>query len=368
MQVYRIIALSASALLIFINLEAQQMWPGDANNNGIVNAVDVLFIGLANDADGPERPGGTTIWEPQSFDLWPQSFPNGLNYGYADGDGDGEIEDDDIDNAILPNFGLTHEPEQPDFYANAAAGSGAPKITLTPSATLVEEGAVVDISLALGDLQQPISNFYGIAFRFSYDQELLAPNGIAYDDVEDSWINADMEEEVEDLFVNEQANGRAELALTRVNQTPISGSGEVASFSIFIEDIIVGLTVDTFRFKVDSVLLIDQNQKSIPLIPDQAEIVVAKDTNLVSSSESAPASPLKLYPNPAKEQAWLHLPFHLQQLQLLDQQGSVQLNYTDLPGGRTIRLPLSQLPPGLYFLRGRGDKGQFRKKLVVFSY
>ncbi len=84
-----------SALLFtiaFQPLSAQEVWPGDANNNGIANAVDALYIGVAYGTEGPERDDATTDWEAQPFELWGAAFPDGTNYGYADADGDGEID------------------------------------------------------------------------------------------------------------------------------------------------------------------------------------------------------------------------------------------------------------------------------------
>jgi hypothetical protein len=361
------ISIYTALWLLPFTISAQVMHPGDANNNGIVNAVDVLYIGLAYDAVGPERMGATTDFTPQPFELWPQSFPNGLNYGYADADGDGEIEDDDIEFGITANFGLTHGVQTPDGYQNASAGSGAPVATLSPSATLVEPGATVDISLSLGNMSQPIENFYGVAFVFSFDGELLEPTspGITYDDLDNPWfdINGD---EAEDLFVTDVPNNRAELALTRTNQSPVSGNGEVAQFSIFIEDIIVGLEVDTFTLSIDSILLIDHTFKTTAIVPDAVDIIIAADTNLVQANKPISSLPVRVYPNPAQEQIWIESPQPLSQVELLDAQGGVIHRQGPIPAGQQLRLPLQGLPSGLYLLRGWYGQQSFVRKIVVY--
>lgn len=352
----------------FSPLSAQEMWPGDANNNGVVNAVDVLYIGVGYGADGPERDGATTDWEAQPFELWGQAFADGTDYGYADADGDGEIEDEDIADAILPNFGFTHGTPTPDGYANAAPNSGAPAVTLSPSATLAEAGATIDIGLSLGNLDQPLDNFYGIALAFSYDTDLIEPTvGFEFDDLDDSWISAD-DAEVEEVFVKDELTGQAQLALTRINQTTISGSGQVAEFSIIIEDIIVGLTVDTFRLRVDSVLLIDNNFKRIPAVPDTATIIIADDTTKLSSTRQLTDLPVRVFPNPASQQCFLETTQSLDFLKLIDAYGRTVWQappalLQSAPGPKAI--PLQNHPSGIYLLQGGNNTASFSRKLIV---
>lgn len=366
---YRLSLIVLFLTITFSSLTAQEMWPGDANNNGVVNAVDVLYIGLANGAEGPERDDATTDWEAQPFELWGQTFADGTDFGYADADGDGEIEDDDITAGIFQNFGETHGVQTADGYANAAPGAGSPIVSLTPSATLVEAGATINVGLSLGNLQQPLTNFYGIALAMSYDNELVDPiGGFTYDDIENTWINADGAD-VEDLFVNNEATGRSELAITRLNQTTISGSGQVAEFSIIIEDIIVGLTVDTFRLRVDSILLIDNNFKRIPMVPDTATIIIAEDTTKLTSTRQKAMLPARVFPNPAKGKCYLELPQTLDFLHLVDSYGRVVWQgapATLESANRLKTVPLDNLPAGLYQLQGGNSAGSFSRKVIVY--
>lgn len=352
--------------LLSASVYAQNVWPGDANNNGIVNAVDALYIGLAYNATGPERADATTNWEPQSFTLWTESFQDGTNFGYADCDGDGQIEDDDIENAIIPNFGLTHGTQSPDLYQNAAPGSGAPALQLVPSATLVEQGAQVDISLNLGSPDAPITDFYGIAFTLSYDAGLVEPvTGFTYDDVDDTFADADLTG-VEDLFVKDEISGKAEFALTRINQQSISGSGAIASFSIIIEDIIVGLNVDTLNITIDSVLLINSSFKGIPVVPDTAQIVIARDTNLVSTRTFAAPLPLRVFPNPARQSCRVALPQDIAHLGIYNCLGQLLWSAGPMPGQRHLEIPLIALPSGLYHIRAKDQEGrQYLQRLQV---
>ncbi|MFC2085364.1 T9SS type A sorting domain-containing protein [Bacteroidota bacterium] len=72
-----------------------EVWPGDANNDGIVNVSDILPLGLYyNNDTGPGRPGGGCLWESQCCPLSPPWSP--ANTVYADCNGDGIVNAADV--------------------------------------------------------------------------------------------------------------------------------------------------------------------------------------------------------------------------------------------------------------------------------
>jgi len=85
------------------------VWPGDTNNDGIVNINDVSVVGLylgygakKGNFRSFKRLEASTKWFPQSCLAW-----DSLAITYADCDGDGEITINDM--LVIPlNFGKTH--------------------------------------------------------------------------------------------------------------------------------------------------------------------------------------------------------------------------------------------------------------------
>lgn len=147
---------------------AQIIWPGDVNNNGVVNGIDVLFAGIAYGSDGPERPDGSSDWEGQpAGDSWSDNFPGGLNFAYADCDGNGEVEEDDIEVTIKNNFFLTHGTLVPDEYSNGIPGQ-APRAADAPKHKCINR-PVNSFDLWLGDEEHPVQDFYGIAISMKYN-------------------------------------------------------------------------------------------------------------------------------------------------------------------------------------------------------
>ncbi len=353
--------------IVFIPARAQELWPGDINNNGIVNAVDLLYLGQAYGSMGDPRTDPATDWEAQALPVpWSQSFPNGLNYAYADCNGDGVVDDADLDSGIEDNFGRTHGLILPDGFANGIAGND-PQAFLTPSATVVQPGAEIDINLSLGAQGLPIPSFYGVALLLSYDTELLGGDDafeFEFSPEGESWIASP---KIEYFFHDDDENpGKAQVAITRTNQQAQGGGfGEVGKFSIVIEDIIVGLEVDTFQLRIDSILLIGDGFTTYATAPDTATIIIAKDSALLNTSNSHASAEVKVYPNPASGVFHIQCDSELREILLFDALGrGIPLNLRQIQGP-AYRADASGLPSGMYWLIGRAGEGVFRKKIVI---
>lgn len=356
------------------SVSAQDVWPGDVNNNGAVSAVDLLYWGLAYNSNGIPRAEISSEWQAHPIDeFWNQDFPDGINYAYADCNGDGFIDEDDFDDAIKENFGLEHGTISSDGYVNGNTGN-APKLVLEPSATVVSPGATIDIALRLDDTDMPIDSFYGIAFTMSYTAELLAgDDGPDFDMIEDNWIGAD-NAYVEDLYQDNYDPGRAALGITRTNQISIStDTTEIGTFSVVIVDIIVGLYLDTFRLQIDSVRLIDNNLNTIAVVPDTVDIIVAQkhwpapiQTDIVPIEPTDyQDAPLQVYPMFAEHTIHIKTDFPLYHTLLIDPLGRVIQRNEFSSGSMLNRLEYPSLPPGVYLLQVEGQDQILTKKIFI---
>jgi len=84
------------------------VYPGDANNDGVVNEVDVLPLGVFWMMTGPDRPGGTE-WRIQPAEVWTD-----LAATYADCNGDSTVNMQDL-LVVAINWGNTHDYGSPQF-------------------------------------------------------------------------------------------------------------------------------------------------------------------------------------------------------------------------------------------------------------
>ncbi len=347
------------------NLQAQEIHPGDVNNNGIVNGVDLLYLGTVYGYTGPARSDEGTDWEPYTFAPWSGSFSNGLNHAYGDCDGDGVIDDEDIIEGISDNWGQVHSTLQADGFQNGTAGND-PVLMLQPSQTIVEPGSTINIDLILGNVAQPISDFYGMAIQFSFDAEHLdEPEDMAFQLAPNSWIDPTNGALSRTLSVfDDQGNG--EIAIVRINQQNTGGYGPIGGFSMVIEDDIASLEIDTIRISIDSIILTGNNFDTKAITPSQTSIIVTTDPALLSSvSPIVKRENLAIFPNLVSDRADVFADAPIESLYLIKPNGK-KLAISHSKGqnnSASIDLPDS-LPAGLYFVVATTKEKTLTGKLI----
>ena len=108
------------------------VWPGDTNNDGVVDVADVLPLGVYFAQTGPQRANAPdNTWTPQSCcPAW-----NPVAASYADSDGNGKVNQADVF-AIGLNYGNTHAlaKKKTTWHRLAKAGATA-NLSLAPIGT-----------------------------------------------------------------------------------------------------------------------------------------------------------------------------------------------------------------------------------------
>lgn len=349
----------------------QSIWPGDVNNNGTVNGIDLLYWGWAFGAQGPPRMTSATDWQAYPApSLWSQTFPDGINYYFADCNGDGLVNEVDFEDAIEENYREVNGPILPDNYLNAQEGQIAPRIRLQTSTPVVMPGASVNIDLSLEGVPNGSDHFYGIAFTLKYNNELLEEDdGPDFELTENNWIEAD-NSNVEELYIDNDGRGDAMLAITRTNQTSIPiQSTSIGNFSVVIQDIILSLDRDTFTLEIENVRLISDRFQSIPAFTDKIQIIVTNDTSSVVVSTDEVLSKLEdqiqVFPNPATDNVFIDSPEEVHSIQLLDQVGQVTSVLFQAYDNRQLGFSTNGLASGVYYLRMKFQKHLITKKLII---
>lgn len=282
-------------LLLGSSLRAQEMYPGDVNNNGEVNGVDVLYLGLAiGAAEGPERPDATTAFIPQAFTFWGQTFPDGLDYGYADCDGDGEIDEEDFEEGLIPNFGETAPAPGPDDFSSEGAPGFDPMLKGTADLPTAGGGQEVNIAFTLGDEDTEVLNFHGLTFKLRFDPALFETDDDddpEYQIPNNNWYG--LPNETLRFSEVDLETGEVTVAIVRKGMTTVNGHGSIGTFTfVIIEDVVDAIAVDTL-IEISDVRVSDGMLTTIPVAMDTAGAVSTREVNR--------ASTLRVYPNPARE-------------------------------------------------------------------
>lgn len=260
----------------------QLLWPGDINNNGVVNHIDLLYYGVAKDAEGPERNQEDTDWyghTPPS--PWIGIFSNGLNYCQADANGKGDVDKKDREAIWEDNYGMVHGAVSPDLFLPANPNSD-PVLLLVPQENTVEPHKKLKIDVFLGDAAHPVFDYFGIAFTLFYDPDFVdddkenslhKPNKVKFKLEGNTWLNSGGNNKSEVFVrVNNEA-GFADIVIMRKHLGGASGYGEIGTLEIVMEDIFLLQDTPT-NFTVGNIKLVDDDLTEYPVAGSTAQVIV----------------------------------------------------------------------------------------------
>jgi hypothetical protein len=329
-----------------------EVWPGDANSDNIAHHFDVLNIGIAFGATGPERVSTDITWEAKFAEDWGGEFASsGVDYKHADCNGDGEVDEDDL-LAVQENYSLTHGPVMP-FMEEVGTDNDPPFFADLPTADDIEFGVPFEVPIHLGVEDMPVEDIYGIAFTIVFDPDLVDPSSVSVEAVPQSWMGVQGTNMI-NLVRSFAADGRMEVALTRTDQNQVSGFGDIVHFIGIIDDV---LGKAEFTIEIEDVKAIMLNEMLIPL-SKPVEIVEIN----TGTFEATYVDQVRLYPNPTADWVYYTLPDDLQveTVQLIDVNGRLLQSFR--PSDQ--RINLSQLPAGVYWIQLGFEEGMIRKKVV----
>lgn len=359
------ILLGVTMLVAASTLHAQ-LYPGDANHNGRVDHYDLLYIGYAYGSIGPIRPSGEVFFTEQALPLfWPSDFPDGVNYGFADGNGNGLVEWGDF-LAVFLNYGNTTDTVVELSIPEGIAGIDLPIDLQTGGAVMqVTDGYELEIPIILGSQSQPVEDLNGLAFTLVYNDDYISSFTIDYSN---AWPNSDG-----GMFYFQRSIPGAEhgldAALTRFGPNGVSGYGEIARLRIVIEDDLIHLlpadrdSVEVI-VEIKNIMLVNSNFDMIPVAGDQMTLMVYRPDAIIGITELSEGEYINLYPNPATDGLQLECELPMDEIVIYNSQGQSWQRFS--PNGDTgMTLAVGDWPAGYYWVCVYTEKGLSRQKLMV---
>ncbi|MCI5058869.1 MAG: T9SS type A sorting domain-containing protein [Flavobacteriales bacterium] len=334
------------------------VWPGDANSDGIASIIDILPIGIAYGSTGPVRSNASLTWVGQPATDWGTSIITGADYKHADCDGNGIVDQNDL-SAILLNYGLTHSKGEgsEDFIMSN------PSLIVDVTADTIGENALVTASVKLGDNVQAANNIYGVTFSLNYDPALIDTSSVTVS-YNNSWLgNISNPGNMIALDKNLPSAGRVDVGLTRTDQANNSGMGEIASIEIFTIDDLTGKQTiyETLKLMLSNVRIIsnDESIVNVNLINDS---IVITDDPALGISDYQENMDVMLYPNPAKDVIRLTTNMQIADVYIYNAIGQAVLQFqaTD----ENI-ISVDHLENGIYNVIIVGDEQMIHKKLIL---
>jgi hypothetical protein len=354
----RKLCVMSSCLIMLLNtLYAQQIivWPGDANNDGIVNNLDLLHVGVAFGLQGYSRDSISLEWRQFIVNSWPDLLPNGLNAGYTDCSGNGMVNIDDVF-AIEENYGETNSNFNGLQFQTGNIND--PKLSIVPDQNVWLPGDTVSVTIIL--TQSSTDSVYSVAFTLYYDTLLVREFNVSIRPHPQFSGGG-----TQPVFVqkNYPLQGFIEFAVSRTNKRNHGGNIAVAYASFIIEDNLIGKTfLDVANaFRLDKIRMYDKAMKNIPVMGDTID---AKVSTVIP--EQRLKKSIRIYPVPAAHSLIIDYSedILLQHVLLIDINGKTWLPVCDITA-RSAMIDVATIPDGIYIMKIIGDKGVLHEKVIV---
>ncbi len=356
-------------------IEEDCVWPGDTNNDGVVDVGDLLPIGLAMGSNGTPRLNATpSSWAAQYGEDWNDDL-NGINHKYIDANGDQVVSSLDTQ-VIIENYGLQHRlrPAVQSFVDFELSLHGPLDVEL---------GDHVVLDIVAGNNIVITEDVFGFRFSFEYDLNTVVPEmvGVFFD--EGGWMSYDSP--VLSTSHNNPEIGVINTAMTRTSNGGVSGFGKIGELSIVITEDVFGFyeaydgpLSETAGEITTTIGSGDNGQamnaaghlNAVRVNPFELKIK-KRPATVVGEFPPAEANAyldekLLAYPNPTAGQLVVHLNGQQQfsALQLTDLTGRVVRSEQGLNTNHR-ELSLVDLPNGMYTLTITTEDGVVNRKIEV---
>ncbi len=210
------------------------VYEGDHNDDGRVDFLDILDLGLNVGESGQERVGDfEQIWTGQfSTDWGYRQMGTDTDLKCGDSDGDGYIDEDDL-NAIDINYGKLSK-----FQSYPTTATTDIPVYFIPQQTEVDSGELLIIDIAIGDTTYPAIDMNGLAFSFNIAAELMDSSSVNFYLYDENWLAYN--NPIVDYNIVPY-DGRVDVAVTRLGEQAASGHGIIGALEFIVEDEVEGL-------------------------------------------------------------------------------------------------------------------------------
>jgi hypothetical protein len=359
--------IQAIAILSFLKIgtlsaQSLQVYPGDVTNNGVVNNLDFLHLGMAYNYAGPARISASQIFEPQAAFPWSYQFANGLNMAYADCNGDGVVNYYYDAFPLYTNYGLQRNNGiTPDVFIAGVPDVDPPlRFDHAAAPAQVQGGQLLNLPIELGTIDNPAEDLYGIAFSMIIDPMLIDANTVMFDLSESSWANPDNDR----IWMYKKVSSqRIDVAWVRTDKNQKRGFGKIGSVGFVIIVDILPLQ-QTFPISIENIKMMDKYGNYATVAGDTLWLTVPPDSAVAGTHTVSNDPQVSVMPNPANDRMLIRASETITGVVLADLLGQiVYTNHTIQSSFTELTLP--NLPSGTYLLRIETEKGTSFRRLQI---
>lgn len=333
----------SASLNLVVNPNCSDVWPGDANSDGIVGTSDLLELGLNFGATGAARGVTGNSYVSHYATNWTGTVSSGKNRVHADCNGDGTVNIADTV-AIATNFGQSHA-----FKPGAPAVD--PELKLVSVWPVAYKGIWNRVDVLLGNQNNASLSMVGLAMDISYGGSTIDADSI-YVKFSNSTLTSNTQ--FIDLSKNLSASEVYAMSGTRTDMQNVSVSGLVAS--IWFKPGSLSGSGDPIQFNIQNAKYSAVGNGVTDIDGGQLALAISLETGI---NENTLANTFNVFPNPTSQKVFI---------QLSSNQESA-FKIIDLTGRNVLSgsvkdkqsIDISQLPLGAYFIE---IEGHGTKKLI----
>lgn len=340
---------------------AGEVWPGDCNNDGVVNVFDVFPIGYNYGKQGWGRDSVDIAWETKNAYAWNDSFRN-VNIMHANSNGDSIIDVNDVD-AILSNYSLTH-------------GRGTETIDgVGDDLKIVFEETPVELHEAfkgvihLGAFEFNEIEAYAIAFEMHIESEGVLK--LVDVDYSSTWLGTEDEDLIgihKDLQEGEESEysfRQIDFGWVRTDNNSIIGGGPIGDVVFVIDDIVGGRDLKDLELKVhfENIQLLVDEDSVISIDSDTS----SKTIQVVSTAiENIRIHETLIYPNPAINEVNIYSSYDdIETVEVYTSKG--ELIYGEEVFSAQVKIETNDFNQGIYLIHVKHKSGFTKVEKLLIS-
>jgi len=334
---------------VVVDPTCQDVWPGDANSDGLADNLDVLELGLHYTQTGVPRASTSNTWQSYFANSWTGTITNGKNLNHSDCNGDGTINNNDT-LAIYNNYGLTHA------FKPVQTNTVNPQLSIVPDQATVVKGSWGTASIYLGDAITSISNINGLAFTVDFDNTLIETNSI-YIEFQNSFLDAGQNLKFRKL---DFANSKLYTATTHTVNNNVSGNGKIATLHYQIKSSLTSAQVLNIGISQAN----QSNASGIitPLTTGTGSLTATIDVGL---QEFLNSNTISLSPNPTNGLLTINSTAELQKIEVVSITGALLLS--EIPTNVSHTVHLENFTNGIYFVNVYQDNRIVKREKIVLN-
>lgn len=348
-----------------------QVWPGDANDDGLVEFGDAIYIALAQGSTGPSRLDSNILFGNSNYDSpwcggyeygdigtdFSGNFATGINHKQCDVIPDGIIDSLDI-------IDLTTKITQYNFVPSWRMGSPGndqeqntiPFFSMVPEQDTVFAGDTVRVYFILGDNGVIIDSIFGLAFQF--DRVLSGFYG-KIECIGAQHMDSDLGQSGDLNFLTYLPN--LGFMFSRKNlQNAYGVQDTIGYMDVKISDTLsahstINLTLASLKAITAGGFTVDFQINSLAI----------SARSIIASSPEIQLNKISISPNPASHQLTLnHLPENDLLIRIFNSQGKICISRATKTSN-TLSLNLDNLDSGIYFIRiSDSESNEFSMKFI----